>query len=543
MKRNGMCPICYLKKLFTRPSRVSDLYSNVEYKGGDAPTPPMGWSSWNTFKNTIDEDLIYETAVAMKEKGLLDAGYDRINIDDNWHSSLRDENGEVQHDLTKFAHGMKALVDKINALGLKAGIYSSNGTLTCEDLPAGYGNEYKDALTFARWGFEYLKYDFCHNVPIPKYAPLVYGIEVVKRGERKGKFYPCTDGKVSGLAKFMPDKKLECGCRVSGLDACRGALEFNNVYAEEDGEYILTVCVRKKGLYEKALMVTVNGEKDYMAEIPSQKFWNTTARFQLIITLRKGVNVVKMFNPISTRADSAMLQYRKMGAALEAAAKKVSEETGQPLKPITFSICEWGFNQPYKWGASAGNLWRTTPDINPNWRWIKLIYEHNVKLWKYASPGHWNDPDMLEVGNGGLTLERNKSHFALWCMMAAPLVLGNDLRTITDDVLAIVTQKDLIAIDQDPLGRQAKRVKRGARLDILVRPLDGGRAAVCFFNRGSVLGTSGRLDLGTLAADDYVALPAKDKYAFREIWSGESGEGTAIACKLKPDECKVFIVE
>ena len=135
MKRNGMCPICYLKKLFTRPSRVSDLYSNVEYKGGDAPTPPMGWSSWNTFKNTIDEDLIYETAVAMKEKGLLDAGYDRINIDDNWHSSLRDENGEVQHDLTKFAHGMKALVAKINALGLKAGIYSSNGTLTCEDLP------------------------------------------------------------------------------------------------------------------------------------------------------------------------------------------------------------------------------------------------------------------------------------------------------------------------------------------------------------------------------------------------------------------------
>ena len=146
MKRNGMCPICYLKKLFTRPSRVSDLYSNVEYKGGDAPTPPMGWSSWNTFKNTIDEDLIYETAVAMKEKGLLDAGYDRINIDDNWHSSLRDENGEVQHDLTKFAHGMKALVAKINALGLKAGIYSSNGTLTCEDLPAGYGNEYKRLL-------------------------------------------------------------------------------------------------------------------------------------------------------------------------------------------------------------------------------------------------------------------------------------------------------------------------------------------------------------------------------------------------------------
>ena len=542
MKRNGMCPICYLKKLFTRPSRVSDLYSDIEYKGGDAPTPPMGWSSWNTFKNTIDEDLIYETAVAMKEKGLLDAGYDRINIDDNWHSSLRDANGEVQPDLTKFAHGMKELVSKINALGLKAGIYSSNGTLTCEDLPAGYGNEYKDALTFARWGFEYLKYDFCHNVPIPKYAPLVYGVEVAKRGERHGKFYPCTDGRVSGLAKFMPDGKLECAHHVSGLDACRGSLEFNNIYAEDDGEYILTVCVRKKGLYEKALMVQINGEKDYMAEIPPQKFWNVTARFQLIVTLRKGVNVVKMFNPISTRADSAMLQYRKMGAALEAAAQKVADETGAPLKPITFSICEWGLNQPYKWGASAGNLWRTTPDINPNWRWIKLIYEHNVKLWKYASPGHWNDPDMLEVGNGGLSLERNKSHFALWCMMAAPLVLGNDLRTITDDVLKIVTHKDLIAIDQDPLGRQAKRVKRGVRLDILVRPLAGGRAAVCFFNRSTAFGAAGSLDLKTLSADDYVALPVKDSYSFREVFSGDTGEGTALACKLKPDESKVFIV-
>ena len=128
-------------------------------------------------------------------------------------------------------------------------------------------------------------------------------------------------------------------------------------------------------------------------------------------------------------------------------------------------------------------------------------------------------------------------------MMAAPLVLGNDLRTITDDVLKIVTQKDLIAIDQDPLGRQAKRIKRGARLDILVRPLTGGRAAVCFFNRGTVLGASGKLDLKTLASDEYVALPSKEKYSFREVWSGESGEGSAIACKLKPDESKVFIIE
>ena len=543
MKRNGMCPICYLKKLFTRPSRVTDLYSDVEYDNGAAQTPPMGWSSWNTFKNNIDEDLIYETAVAMKEKGLADAGYRNINIDDCWHSSLRDENGEISHDLTRFAHGMSALVEKINALGLKAGIYSSNGTLTCEDLPASLGNEYKDALTFARWGFEYLKYDFCHNEPISRYAPIVYGIEIAKLGEKEGKFYPCTDGKVSGLAKFMPDKELPCGYKVSGMDACRGALEYNNVYAEEDGKYALTVCVRKKGLYEKALMVQVNGERDYMLDIPKQKFWNVTARFQTVVDLKKGVNTVKMFNPIGSRADSAMLQYRKMGAAVRAAAEKVAAERGAEVKPITFSICEWGFNQPYKWGASAGNLWRTTPDINPSWRWIKLIYEHNVKLYKYASPGHWNDPDMLEVGNGGLSRERNKSHFALWCMMAAPLVLGNDIRNITDEVLALVTDKDLIAIDQDRLGKQAKRLRRGLAVDVLARPLEGGRAAVCFFNRNGVFSAKASLDISALAKDEYVAFGKKGACRYREVFSGETGEGSRLSCKLGPDESKVFIIE
>ena len=348
---------------------------------------------------------------------------------------------------------------------------------------------------------------------------------------------------MSGLAKFMPDKKLPCGYKVSGMDACRGALEYNNVYAEEDGKYALTVCVRKKGLYEKALMVQVNGERDYMLDIPKQKFWNVTARFQTVVDLKKGVNTVKMFNPIGSRADSAMLQYRKMGAAVRAAAEKVAAERGEEVKPITFSICEWGFNQPYKWGASAGNLWRTTPDINPSWRWIKLIYEHNVKLYKYASPGHWNDPDMLEVGNGGLSRERNKSHFALWCMMAAPLVLGNDIRNITDEVLALVTDKDLIAIDQDRLGKQAKRLRRGLAVDVLARPLEGGRAAVCFFNRNGVFSAKASLDISALAKDEYVAFGKKGACRYREVFSGETGEGSRLSCKLGPDESKVFIIE
>ena len=189
----------------------------------------------------------------------------------------------------------------------------------------------------------------------------------------------------------------------------------------------------------------------------------------------------------------------------------MKEATGEPVKPILFSICEWGFRKPWLWGASAGNMWRTTPDIRPWWYWIKIIYSRNVKLWKYASPGHFNDPDMLEVGNGKLTRAQNMSHFALWCMMSAPLVLGNDLRKITKPVLDIVTNRDLIAIDQDPLGRQAKRIRRGS-VDILAKPLADGGIAVCFFNK-TKLAQKRRFDVRKLYTDDYVSPSAAGKGA------------------------------
>ena len=152
MKRNGMCPACYLKMLLTPGKRTAKLDLGEKYGNGVALTPPMGWASWNTFKNTIDEDLILDTGKAMVEKGLLDAGYKYINIDDNWHSNMRDENGNLQGDLVKFKSGIPYLVSRLNDLGLKVGIYSSNGTLTCENLPASLHNEEKDALNFARWG-------------------------------------------------------------------------------------------------------------------------------------------------------------------------------------------------------------------------------------------------------------------------------------------------------------------------------------------------------------------------------------------------------
>ena len=535
-----MCPICFLRTLFTRPSKVGNVYPAAKYDDGKLTAPPMGWSSWNTFKNNIDEDMIYETAVAMKEKGLLAAGYDRVNMDDCWHSSLRDENGDLQGDLTRFRSGIGTLVDKINALGFKVGIYSSNGTLTCEDLPASLGNERRDAYTFAGWGIEFFKYDFCHNVPLPYYAPLVYGIELTPKGEKEGVFYPCTDARLDGLAKFMPCKKIATGRFVSGMDKCLGSMEYNNVYSENGGEYVLTLCCKKTNSpYEKLAAVFVNGDM-HLVPVPPQKFWNVTSRFQTVVTLGKGINRIKIFNPVSSRADSAMLQYMTMGNALKEATARVAAETGKEEKPIVYSICEWGKNQPWKWGALAGNMWRTTGDIFPRWFRIKMIYDKTVGLYKYASAGAFNDPDMLEVGNGKLTKEQNKSHFALWCMMAAPLILGNDIRSIGDDVLAIVTNADLIAVDQDKLCRPAKRVGRGG-VDVLARPLENG-AAVCLFNR------TGRrrkasVDVAALIKDGYAGIKSGEAYDCKEVYSGKTYPlGDKLCATLEGNGCEVFVL-
>ena len=180
-KRNKMCPFCYLRKMFAGAPKVSERQF-PPYENDVRKTPLMGWSSWNTFRNRISHELIVETAKAMKEKGLLDAGYGYVNLDDNWHSNLRDDNGEWQGDLVRFSKGIPALVKEVNGLGFKVGLYSSNGTLTCEDLPASLHREEADARTLAKWGVEYFKYDFCHNEKISSYAPLVYALEVAPLG-------------------------------------------------------------------------------------------------------------------------------------------------------------------------------------------------------------------------------------------------------------------------------------------------------------------------------------------------------------------------
>jgi alpha-galactosidase len=309
-----------------------------------ALTPPMGWNSWNKFACNINESVIRSAADAMDTSGMKDAGYQYIVIDDCWQG-VRDSLGFIHPDPTKFPSGIKALADYIHSKGLKFGIYSCAGIQTCGGYPASRGHEYQDAIMYAQWGVDYLKYDWCN-----------------------------TDG-------------------------------LNAVGA-----------------------------------------------------------------------------YTTMRDALYAAGR-----------PIVFSLCEWGNNDPWKWGKDVGHLWRTTGDITAcfdcelnhvTWsQWgVMKIAEMRKDIRQYAGPGHWNDPDMLEVGNG-MSISEDRAHFSLWCMMAAPLISGNDLSAMSTATKEILMNKEAIAVDQDSLGVQGYRFDSKDSIEVWVKPLMKDDWAVCFLNR------------------------------------------------------------
>jgi alpha-galactosidase len=304
---------------------------------GLALTPPMGWNSWNKFACNVNEQTVRDSADAMVASGMRDAGYQYVVIDDCWHGP-RDANGFISADRQKFPSGIKALADYVHSKGLKFGIYSDAGRLTCGGRPGSQGHEYQDALTYARWGVDYLKYDWC-----------------------------------------------------------------------------------------------------------------------------------------STGDRNAQEAYALMADALR-----------QSGRDIVFSICEWGTAKPWLWAQNIGNLWRTTGDISDDFGTKKKAHdwEHpmlqlldwNEPLWPFAGPGHWNDADMLEVGNGGMTPVEYRSHFSLWAMMASPLMAGNDIAHMDDATKLILLNKEVIAIDQDKLGVQGHRVVKDGDKEVWVKPLSGGGA-------------------------------------------------------------------
>jgi len=361
-----------------------------------ALTPPMGWNSWNTFACDVDEKMIREMADAMVSSGMRDAGYEYINIDDCWHGE-RDKNGNIQEN-EKFPSGMKALADYVHSKGLKIGIYSDAGNTTCAGYPGSRGHEYQDALTYAQWGIDYLKYDWC------------------------------------------------------------------------DTENI---------------------------------------------------------NPIGA--------YTTMRDALHKSGRE-----------ILFSMCEWGDNKPWDWGKDVSHSWRTTGDIYPCWdcefshgswsSWGVLpILDKQEGLRKFAGPGHWNDMDMMEVGNG-MTEAQDRSHFSLWAMLASPLIAGNDLRSMSDTTKKILTNKQVIAVNQDKLGIQAMKWIHGEDLMIFAKPLENNEWAFLFLNRGnSTLNYTHDWQHHYELKDDlfnrFIDF-RKQKFSWKDLWKSNQGD-TSKALQLK----------
>ncbi|MGN1203366.1 MAG: alpha-galactosidase [Eubacterium sp.] len=553
MKANGKCPLCAIKKI-TMPRKITmDISETEDYNNGVAQTPPMGWSSWNTFRNHIDQDMIMEVAHAMVDSGLAEAGYKYVNLDDCWQSSMRDADGKLQGDLKTFSRGIPQLIKDINNLGLKVGLYSSNGTLTCEDMPASLGNEILDAKTLASWGCEFFKYDFCHSVPISGDCPAVEKIELNRIDADEFNSFEILkpeDAELSGRAKIINLSELPSGKAIGFLNHGAGSATFK-VITLPKGKYALTVIhqktFRRRDSYAQ---ITVNG-KVYEIFFPRGKGFSDSGRTQIVVDLKDGENIITIQNPVATLADSSYIQYKRMGYALKNATKEWAKITNTEEKPIVFSICEWGTAQPWDWGSKAGNMWRTTHDIFPNWNSIVALYSYTIKHYQHSGPGGWNDPDMLEVGNGKLTENENRAHFSLWCMMAAPLMLGNDVRKFVDgnnnavegnSALKIVTNKQLIAIDQDPLGKSAKRIRKVTGVDILARPLVNGDVALCLFNKTSD-NKNVHFELNDLLSDEYLNIPPANEYELHELWNDERNTSGTVSASLPKHSVKVYRIK
>jgi alpha-galactosidase len=318
------------------PARIELPALHKVKANGLARTPPMGWNSWNKFNRRVDDTIVRGVADAIAKNGMRDAGYTYITIDDTWEAE-RDAKGVLRSN-TKFPD-MKVLADYVHSKGLKLGLYSSPGPNTCEGYDGSYGHEAQDARTWAAWGIDYIKYDWC-------------------------------------------------GAR--------------NIY--------------------------------------------TDAEMQAV--------------------------YQKMGDALRVA-----------KHPIVYSLCQYGRSDVWKWGPDVGgNLWRTTGDISDRWASMSRIGFNQDKLAEFAAPGHWNDPDMLEIGNGGMSETEYRTHMSLWSILAAPLIAGNDVRDVPAPIMEILTNREVIAVDQDKAGKQGKRVSKTGDQEVWARELADGSRAVALFN-------------------------------------------------------------
>jgi alpha-galactosidase len=393
-------------------------------------TPPMGWNSWNYFHQKIDQKKILATAEAMVSSGLIDHGWSFINIDDSWQGK-RDDQGKIVPN-QQFPD-IKALSDAVHARNLKIGIYSSPGPLSCANFTGSYLHDEQDAASFADWGMDYLKYDQCTYGNIAELVRLVKYRQFLSPDQIKELEALTSEGAVLGMMSFKHNP-----ASIPQNDLIKAAMEkFAKLTPGEAG----------------------------------------SARNQIEARINAILDPVRKANPDK----SALIEqevFRDPYATMHASLEKQGRD-------IVYSISQGGRYNVYEWGPGAGgNLWRTTGDIQPDWKSISRNGFSQNGLEKYAGPGHWNDPDMLEIGNGHLTADENYTHMTLWCILAAPLIIGCDMTQMTPLTLSILSNDEVIAVDQDALGKQGWRVKQESGKEVWMKPLEDGSLAVAFFNRG-----------------------------------------------------------
>lgn len=485
--------------------------------------PAMGWNSWNAFGSGNTAALTRKMADKIVELGLDKLGYRYIVLDDGCYKSERID-GKLSNEEVKFPEGFKALGDYIHDKGLKFGMYNDIGTNLCAGAAVGTcGHEDVDAQCYIDWGVDFLKVDNCYylwdNATFSAgtnakyvYAPNIKAIRVEKDGFVK-RLSAVEDGKLAGLGARVQDDYVtnigtfdgtNVGTTPVGIRSSELLFELE---VPEAGEYkvYLTYATDEKVGTGNWLQLAVAGEVFYDDFLPATE--NSTAFIEsegIAVKLACGKNVLRIMN--HRRQENTLDSYATLLEGLNKA---------NPDHDVIFSICEWGKTQPQNWGYKVGDSWRILNDItfcvgsdgNPGrGTWfdggtasVTSQYDKAVVMDEFAGLDKgWNDPDMLMIGMNELNDTMCRSHMAMWCMMNSPLMLGLDLRRVEkgDALYQIIANEDLIALNQDALGVQAKRIfttieseapdkeyiTNHERCDILAKPLADGSVAVSFIN-------------------------------------------------------------
>ena len=528
--------------------------------------PAMGWNSWNAFGSGNTEALTKDMADAIVRLELDKCGYEYIVLDDGCYKPER-VNGLLANEEMKFPSGFKALSDYIHSKGLKFGMYNDIGTNLCAGAAVGTcGHELDDAQTYINWGVDFIKVDNCYylwdNATFSDaknarytYAPKIKSIEIegvcgkldaVKDGNAVGRHITVSENCVENIGTFDGT-----GPDATPVGDQSGELRFI-IKAENAGDYGLCIeyATGEEPGAGRWLQVAVDDEVYYDDFLDATADKDTFVKSKPItIKLNKGENVLRLMN--HRRQENTLHSY----AALQEGFDKFA-----PEGDIILSICEWGKTQPQNWGYKVGDSWRILNDITfqvgsdgdpgkGSWTsdyttGVAVQYNKAVIMDEYSGLDKgWNDPDMLMIGMNGLDMTMCKTHMTMWSMMNSPLMLGMDLRKVNkgDDIWKIISNKDIIALNRDALGVQAKRIytdiegaqpdkdyiRDNNRVDVLAKPLSDGSVALSFIN------LSDEKKPGvTIAVKDIIAyignkmvnvseFEKAENFTVKDLWSGE----------------------